>query len=102
MFPDMSKTPVGVASARRAQETLARLNKQGHLARPIRPVVIDREGRVDPAEAAGVAVLWRPGLKSREWLLTAIEHLPDLEWVHSDAAGADILPLAELAAQASS
>lgn len=95
----MGKTPVGVASGRREQETLARLNKEGHLARPIRPVVVDRDGRVDPAEAAGVTVLWRPGLKSREWLLNAVEHLPDLEWVHSDAAGADILPLAELAAR---
>jgi phosphoglycerate dehydrogenase-like enzyme len=99
MLRKMSQAPVGVASSRRAQETLERLDEQGNLARPIRPVVVDREGRVDPAEAAGVTALWRPGLSSREWLVNAVQHLPDLVWVHSDAAGADILPLAELAAR---
>ena len=93
------ETPVGVAGTGGAQATLARLNEQGQLARPIRPVVVDRDGRVDAAEAAGVTALWRPGLKSREWLLAAVDHLPDLAWVHSDAVGVDSLPVAELAAR---
>jgi phosphoglycerate dehydrogenase-like enzyme len=89
--------PVGVAGTKGAQETLAALNRGGHLARPIRPVSVDKEGRVDKAEAAGVTVLWRPGLTSRQWLLAAVDHLPDLAWVHSDAVGVDTLPVAELA-----
>ncbi len=89
--------PIGVAGARGAQETLAALNERGQLSRPIRPVSVDREGRVDPSEAAGVTVLWRPGLTSRRWLLAAVDHLPDLAWVHSDAVGVDSLPVAELA-----
>lgn len=95
----MSEKPVGVASARGAQQTLVRLNQLGTLARPIRPVIVDREGRVDSREAPGVTALWRPGLTSREWLVNAAEHLPDLAWVHSDAAGTDMLPLAELDAR---
>ena len=91
--------PVGVAGTRGAQETLSRLSRQGELARPIRPVSVDREGRVDASEAAGVTALWRPGLTSREWLLAAVDHLPDLAWVHSDAVGVDGLPVAELAAR---
>lgn len=94
-----SDGPVGVAGTRGAQETLARLGRQG-LARPIRPVAVDRDGTVDAAEAAGVTALWRPGLASPEWLLSAVDHLPDLAWVHSDAAGVDSLPVAELAARA--
>jgi phosphoglycerate dehydrogenase-like enzyme len=96
---EQSDAPVGVAGTRGAQETLARLNRQGHLARPIRLVAVDREGRVDEAEAGGVTVLWRPGLATREWLLTAVDNLPDLAWVHSDAVGVDSLPVAELAAR---
>src|SRR5437588_863228 len=92
--------PAATASPTTGPEaTLARLNEQGQLARPIRPVVVDRDGRVDAAEAAGVTALWRPGLKSREWLLAAVDHLPDLAWVHSDAVGVDSLPVAELAAR---
>jgi phosphoglycerate dehydrogenase-like enzyme len=92
-------TPVGVAGAHGAQRTLAALSRQMQLARPIRPVPVDREGRVDSAEAKGVTALWRPGLQSREWLLAAIDHLPDLAWVHSDAVGVDGLPVAELASR---
>src|SRR5205823_2054188 len=73
--------------------------RDGQLARPIRPVAVDGEGRVAPADAGGVTALWRPGLKSRGWLLAALDHLPDLAWVHSDAAGVDGLPVAELAAR---
>jgi phosphoglycerate dehydrogenase-like enzyme len=94
-----SDTPVGVAGTRGAQETLAKLSRDGRLARPIRPVAVDKEGRVAPTEAGGVTALWRPGLKSREWLLAAVDHLPDLAWVHSDAVGVDGLPIAELAAR---
>jgi phosphoglycerate dehydrogenase-like enzyme len=90
-------TAVGVAGTRGAQETLAALNQRGQLSRPIRPVAVDGEGRVDPSEAAGVTALWRPGLKSRDWLLGAADHLPDLAWVHSDAVGVDSLPVTELA-----
>jgi phosphoglycerate dehydrogenase-like enzyme len=90
---------VGVAGPGGVQRTLADLDRGGGLARPIRPVVVAGDGAVDPAEAAGVTVLWRTGLKSREWLLSAVEHLPDLEWVHSDAVGVDNLPVAEIAAR---
>jgi phosphoglycerate dehydrogenase-like enzyme len=94
-----SDGPVGVAGTRGAQETLARLNRDGQLARTIRPVSVDREGRVDAGEAPGVTALWRPGLATPEWLLAAVDHLPDLAWVHSDAVGVDHLPVAELAAR---
>jgi phosphoglycerate dehydrogenase-like enzyme len=89
--------PVGVAATRGAQEALTALDRSGQLPRPIRPVSVHRDGRVDKAEAAGVTALWRPGLSSREWLLAAVDHLPDLTWVHSDAVGVDSLPVAELA-----
>jgi phosphoglycerate dehydrogenase-like enzyme len=90
-------TPVGVAGAGAAQKTLAALNQGGQLPRPIRPVSVDGDGRVDKAEAAGVTVLWRPGFASPQWLLAAVDNLPDLAWVHSDAVGVDSLPVAELA-----
>jgi phosphoglycerate dehydrogenase-like enzyme len=91
--------PVGVAATRRAQKTLTRLDREGQLARGIRPVSVDGDGRVDSGEAAGVTALWRPGLATREWLLAAVDNLPDLAWVHSDAVGVDGLPVAELAAR---
>lgn len=56
---------------------------------------------VDPrtsetAELKGIRVLWRYHLRPGQ-LLTVIDRLPDLEWIHSDYVGIDDLPLDVLA-----
>jgi len=90
------KCPIGVAVHEAAVQLLERaLADRPRLA--IRPVLVDSAGQLDPGAAAGTMVLWRPIMTSPEWLLTAVERLPDLAWIHSDPVGVEALPLREFA-----
>ncbi len=78
-----------------AARGLAEIAASGVLDAEVRHVVMG-DDPVDPAEAAGVEVLWRYHL-TPERLGHAIDELPDLRWVHSDYVGVEDLPLQKLA-----
>ncbi|TAN24790.1 MAG: D-2-hydroxyacid dehydrogenase [Actinomycetota bacterium] len=60
-------------------------------------VELDESGKVkipgDAAKAAEVELLWCHGRFLGSWVMSAINSLPSLDWVHSDFVGVDGLPL---------
>ena len=84
-----------VAAPPWAARSLAEMVETGTLETTVRHVVVG-DDPVEPADAAGVEVLWRYHL-TPERLEEAIDELPDLRWVHSDYVGVEELPLGKLA-----
>lgn len=90
--------PVVVAGPALARSAIARMEESG-LGAQVRFVELEGSGAATPEHASGVEVLWRHGRPERSWTETAIDSLPNLEWVHSDFVGVDVLPLEKLRAR---
>jgi phosphoglycerate dehydrogenase-like enzyme len=84
-----------VAAPPWAERGVAEMVEKGVLDATVRLVTVG-DDPVDPAEAAGVEVLWRYHLPPLR-LSRAVDELPDLRWVHSDYVGVEELPLEKLA-----
>ncbi|MDA8392030.1 MAG: D-2-hydroxyacid dehydrogenase [Actinomycetota bacterium] len=84
-----------MAGPQRARAAVAGMESSGDVGEEVRFVVLSEDGVAAEDEAADVEVLWRHGRPERRWTEAAIASLPNLEWVHSDFVGVDVLPLDE-------
>jgi phosphoglycerate dehydrogenase-like enzyme len=85
---------LAIAAPPWAKDALAAIAEAGAVTTPLRHVVMDP--RTEMPVEQGVRVLWRYHLRPQQ-LEKVVDHLPDLQWVHSDYVGVDDLPLAALA-----
>ncbi len=82
---------VAVAAPPWAADALRDIAGSGLVAAEVHHAVLDPKAPELP-HMQGIRVLWRYHLRPAQ-LLSAIDRLPDLEWVHSDYVGVDDLPL---------
>ncbi len=89
--------PIRVASIPPTANALERLAAAGLLPGPVELVALDDDGRVAAGSADGVRIMWRRGWLDARRVAGALEHLPELAWMHSDTVGVEGLPLDRLA-----